>query len=89
MPIGPAVFRITQAVVRGKNLHVFGQEFQNGAALLVNGVEQSKTSNAAAEPTMVLIAKKGGKKLPRGQSVTLQVRNPDGALTPGFPFTRR
>lgn len=89
VPIGPAVFRITQAVVRGKNLNVFGQEFQNGAALLVNGVEQPKTSNDAAEPTMVLIAKKGGKKLPRGQSVTLQVRNPDGALTPGFPFTRR
>jgi hypothetical protein len=89
VPIGPAVFKITHAVVRGKNLLVFGQDFKNGAALLVNGEQQPKTSNDTAEPTTVLIAKKGGKKLPRGQSVTIQVRNPDGALSAGFSFTRR
>ncbi|HJQ69483.1 MAG TPA: hypothetical protein VKA70_10940 [Blastocatellia bacterium] len=88
VPIGPAVFRITQPVARGKHLHVFGQGFKDGAALLVNGVEQANTNNDVANPTTVIITKKGVKKLPKGQSVTLQVRNPDGALTPGFAFTR-
>jgi photosystem II stability/assembly factor-like uncharacterized protein len=88
VPVGPAVLKITHAAVRGKNLHVFGQDFKNGAALLVNGAQLAKTKNDAAEPTTVLFAKKGGKGLPRNQSVTIQVRNPDGALSPGFSFTR-
>jgi hypothetical protein len=87
VPIGPAVFKITHALVRGKSLHVFGQDFKDGAALLVNGVEQPRTGKDVFEPTAIVI-KKGGKRLPRGQSVTLQVRNPDGSLTPGFAFTR-
>ena len=29
-----------------------------------------------------------GKKIPRGQAVRLQVRNPNGSLTPEFIFTR-
>jgi photosystem II stability/assembly factor-like uncharacterized protein len=89
VPIGPAVLKITHAGVRGKNLYVFGQDFKAGAAVLVNGVQLAKTKNDAAEPTTVLFAKKGGKGLPRNQSVALQVRNPDGALSPEFRFTRQ
>ncbi len=89
VPIGPAVLKITHAVVRGKNLFVFGQDFKDGAALLVNGAELAKTKNDAAEPTTVLFAKKGAKGLPRNQRIALQVRNPDGALSPEFRFTRQ
>ena len=89
VPIGPAVLKITHAAVRGKNLFVFGQDFKDGAAVLVNGVQLAKVKNDAAEPTTVLFAKKGGKGLPRNQSVAIQVRNPDGALSPEFRFTRQ
>jgi hypothetical protein len=36
----------------------------------------------------MLIAKKSGKKIAPGETVTLQVRNSDGALSAPFSFSR-
>lgn len=79
---------ITGASVSGKNLLVFGRSFDSGASISVDGVIQNKTSNDTQNPTTLLIAKKAGKKIRRGQTVTLQVRNNNGVLSQGFRFTR-
>jgi hypothetical protein len=87
VPIGPAVMRITGASVTGKKLLVIGGGFDEGATILVDGVEQ-KTKNVDQNPAFALIAKKGGKAAKREQTVTLQVRNANGTLSQGFSFTR-
>jgi hypothetical protein len=81
---GPA---INSAEVKGKKLIVTGNEFDAGARILVDGQAQ-KTANDAENPSSMLIAKKAGKNIARGQRVTLQVRNPDGSLSPEFSFMR-
>jgi hypothetical protein len=68
-------------------LIVTGQNFDAGAKVFLNGDKQ-KTSNDDSSPTTMLIAKKAGKKINAGDSVTLQVRNSDNSLSAEFPFTR-
>jgi len=79
---------ILGAAVSGKQLMVAGQNFDNGAALLMNGEQQSKTSNDPTSPTTLLIARKSGKKISPGESVTLQVVNSDGTRSNELMFTR-
>jgi len=55
--------------------------------ILIDGEEQ-KTKRDPDNPTTVLIAKKGGKKIKSGQTVILKVRLCDGTETAGFMFTR-
>src|SRR5262249_14806274 len=69
--------RITGASIAGKKLFVNGADFDNGAKVLING-EQQKTANDDQSPTTTLVCKKAGKNIGAGQTVTLQVRNPDG-----------
>ena len=73
--------------VEGKKLIVSGSGFDSRAKILINGDEQ-KTVNDDQNPTGRLIAKKAGKKIKRGESVMLQVRNSDGALSNEFSFSR-
>jgi photosystem II stability/assembly factor-like uncharacterized protein len=75
--------RISSALVEGKRLLVSGENFDPGAMLLLNGVEQ-KTRNDDANPKATLICKKAGKKVKPGDK--LQVRNPNGTLSPEFTF---
>lgn len=77
---------VTRAEVFGKNLYVYGEKFVPGALILVNGDEQITKSDPSNPKS--LIGKKAGKKIISGQSVKLQVRNPNGALSPEFIFTR-
>ncbi|MFP5264835.1 MAG: intradiol ring-cleavage dioxygenase [Blastocatellia bacterium] len=84
-PSDPPV--ISGAAVSGKQLIVTGQNFDAGAKVFLNGDKQ-KTSNDDSSPTTMLIAKKAGKKINAGDSVTLQVRNSDDSLSAEFPFTR-
>jgi hypothetical protein len=80
---------IVDARVEGKKLVVTGENFDMGAELFVDGVKQKKTGNF--DPfnlARVLVSKKGGKKIARGQTVSLQVRNPDGMLSNMLPFMR-
>lgn len=79
--------RIASAMVNGKNLIVSGSEFDGGAKVLIDGVQQ-KTIGDAQNPAGVLIGKKSGKKIGRGQTVTLRVRNSSGELSNDFRFTR-
>jgi acetyl esterase/lipase len=78
---------ITAASVSGKKLFVYGENFGSGAVILLDGNKQ-KTANDDQNPTTVLIGKKAGKKISQGQTVGLQVRNPDGTLSAPFSFTR-
>ncbi|MEK6302163.1 MAG: alpha/beta hydrolase [Acidobacteriota bacterium] len=78
---------ITAASVSGKKLFVYGENFGGGAVILLDGKKQ-KTANDDQNPTTVLIGKKAGKTISHGQTVTLQVRNPDGRLSEAFSFTR-
>jgi hypothetical protein len=82
---GIAIPRITGATVSGKRLTVVGENFDPGAELLLNGQKQKKVSNDPESPTTKLIAKKSGKKIKSGDK--LQVKNPDGTLSPEFAFT--
>ncbi|HSE36618.1 MAG TPA: hypothetical protein VLG74_04890, partial [Blastocatellia bacterium] len=86
--LGPASLKLRSASVVGKKLFVFGQGFQIGAKILLNGALQKKTLNDDASPTTNLVGKKAGKFIPQGQTVTLQIANPDGALSPEFKFAR-
>jgi N-acetylneuraminic acid mutarotase len=79
-----AIPRITGASPVGKRLFVFGENFDPGAVILLNGEEQ-KTKNDDQNPTTALIGKKTGKKVKTGD--ILQVRNPNGTLSDEFTFT--
>jgi hypothetical protein len=78
---------IARAMVSGKKLLVFGTDFDSGARILLNG-EPQKTRNDEQNPSTTLIAKKSGKQIAPGQTVTLQVRNADGTLSNQFNFSR-
>lgn len=60
-------------VVAGKKLFVYGENFEIGAVILLNGEEQ-KTKNDGQNPKTTLIGKKAGKKIKAGDRV--QVRKP-------------
>jgi photosystem II stability/assembly factor-like uncharacterized protein len=89
--IGPshavAAPKAVDAAISGKNLIVLGENFSDGAVIVLNG-EAQKTSNEPGSPTAALIGKKSGKRIGRGQRVTIQVRNSDGALSEAFSFIR-
>lgn len=78
---------LIQAVISGKNLIVYGQNFQIGAVLRVND-EATKTRNDDPDPAQVLFAKKAAKRIAPGQTVQLQVENPDGKRSNFLFFTK-
>jgi hypothetical protein len=81
--------KITGVSILGKALFITGENFEMGAVIMISGQEQG-TRNDEQNPATMLISKKGGKKgkLPPGQAVTIQVRNPNGVLSSEFSFTR-
>jgi hypothetical protein len=76
--------KIISASVSGIKLFITGENFDDGAVILLNGEEQ-KTKQPAANPQTILIGKKAGTKIKPGDRV--QVRNPDGTLSEEFIFT--
>ena len=76
--------KIIGASVMGKKLIVGGENFDDGAVIVLNGEEQ-KTANDGQNPKTTLIGKKAGKKVKAGDHI--QVRNPDGTLSEVFIFT--
>jgi len=78
---GPAIERVE---IKGKNVLMTGSGFQPGAKILLDGAEQ-KTSVISATS---LKGKKLGKKIGVGDTVRLQVRNPDGVLSNELEFRR-
>ena len=87
VPTGTTGPQINGASVSGRKLVVLGGGFDSGAKILLND-EPQKTRNDEQSPATALIAKKSGKKIAPGQTVTLQVRNSDGALSNRINFTR-
>jgi hypothetical protein len=76
---------IVEATVQGKKLLVRGENFAMGAVIFVDGKKQ-KTKNSEDDPSRILIAKKGGKKIGRHDIVTLTVQNTAEQLSEPFPF---
>ena len=54
---------------------------------MLDGVEQ-KTANDSQSPSTRLIGRKAGKRVKPGSHVMIQVKNPDGAASGQFLFTR-
>jgi hypothetical protein len=77
--------KIINARLNGKKLIITGENFGEGAVILVNGVAQ-KTKNDSENPTSMLVAKKAGKKIASGQAVIISVQNPAGAPSGQFGF---
>jgi hypothetical protein len=76
--------RIAHVRVKGKKLILTGENFMQGAVILVDG-ERQKTRNDETSPTTTLIAKKAGNRIPDYATVSIQVQGPNG-LTDKFPF---
>jgi len=76
--------RITEARVKGRKLILTGENFSDGAVVLLNG-EPQKTRNDGSSPTTTLIAKKAGSNIPDGSTVDIQVQSA-GGLSDKFPF---
>jgi len=78
--------KIFSASTGGKKLFVFGESFQMGAVVLLDGNEQATLNDD--DFSHMLRCKKAGKKIPAGSTVTLTVKNPDGSVSAPFIFTR-
>ena len=76
--------RIYNARVKGKKLILTGENFMEGAVILVDG-ERQKTRNDEVNPTTTLIAKKAGNRIADYAVVTIQVQASNGT-TDKFPF---
>ena len=79
---GPKVLNVA---VSKKKLYVTGENFAMGAVIMIDGKPQ-KTANDEDNPTLRLIAKKGGKKLSSNAISNITVHNPDGSTSEGFNF---
>lgn len=84
-PSGPSIER---AEVQDKHLLVFGNGFDKGANIVIDGEVHQKTRNDEANPAGALLGKKAGKKIAPGRTVRLQVRNSDGGLSNELRFSR-
>lgn len=78
--------KITAISTRGNHLIVVGEDFQTDSRIVMNN-EDRKTLRDDQNPN-VLIGKKLLKKIAPGDSVIVQVRNPDGQLSDPLPFFR-
>jgi hypothetical protein len=77
--------KISVISISHKKLTIFGERFDQGAVLLLNGFSQ-KTENARKKRTTELIARRSGRIVKSGDK--LQVQNPDGKLSPEFLVSR-
>ena len=79
---------IVDASVKGKQLIVSGKNFGDGALLFMDGSRVKKVFNDEDNPTVSIIAKKAGRDIAPGQTVSLQVVNPDKTASNMFSFRR-
>jgi hypothetical protein len=79
--LGPT---ITRAEIKGKHLNITGNGFEQGAVVLMDGAQQKTVFKSGSS----LKGKKAGQRINPGQTVRLQVRNPDGSTSSEFSFRR-
>jgi hypothetical protein len=77
--------RISSARIKGKKLIVTGENFTPGAYILING-QIEKTKANAEDPTGMLIAKKGAKRIDMNEVAALHVVTPEGVPSSEFRF---
>ena len=82
---GPTISKVT---LTGKKMIIEGENFAQGARIILDG-EPQQTTNDAARPASKLISKKAGKKVRGGQEVMIQVQNPDGKMSDQYRFLRQ
>jgi hypothetical protein len=81
--------QIYSVKVKGKKLIVTGTNFEAPSLIYLNGEKQKKSVNDEISPTTTLIGLKAGKLIAPGQTVTVQVKNPNtGKASDEFIFTR-
>jgi hypothetical protein len=73
------------ARLNGKKLFVFGENFSDGAVIIVDG-EPARTRSDPDNPSGVLIAKKAGKWISPGKTVKIAVLNNTGVTSLTFDF---
>jgi hypothetical protein len=78
--------KIFNARVKGRKLILTGENFTQGAVILVDG-EPQKTRNDEDSPSTTLIAKRAGDSIPDNAAVSIQVQSANG-LTDKFSFFR-
>jgi beta-glucanase (GH16 family) len=76
---------ISSAVINGKNLIVSGERFARGAVILMN--EEPQTTKFASSEK--LRGNKLARRIARGQTATIRVRNPDGSVSNEVSVMRR
>jgi hypothetical protein len=76
--------RIFSARVKGRKLILTGENFADGAVVMIDG-QPVKTRNDEESPSTTLVAKKGGNFIPDNAAVSIQVQSANG-LTDKFPF---
>jgi hypothetical protein len=54
----------------------------------MDGGKYRKADNDPDTPSTLIVARKASKAIDPGQTIMLQVRNPDGTLSNTFTFTR-
>lgn len=72
--------RVYKSTDEGKRLQVFGESFDAGAVILLDG-EERPSKNDGIRPTTTLIGKSAGKRIRKNPALKIQVRNADGKLT--------
>lgn len=81
--------QITSISIEGKELAVFGFDFDKGAVILVGGSEQKTRYDLSASIlNPFLLSKKAARMITAGQTVQVQVRNANGVLSAPVSFTR-
>jgi hypothetical protein len=78
---GPAISNVS---IQGKHVIVTGSGFERGAVILLDGEQQKTVFKSGTS----LKGKKVGRKITPGETVLLQVRNPDGVTSAEFSFRR-
>ena len=81
----PAAPTITSVSTAGKNLVITGEGFDAGAVIFMDR-EQRRTIRD--DDPSILVGKKLLKQIEPGQTVRLQIRNLDGALSNELQFMR-
>jgi len=81
--------KIDVVTIGGKELEVFGGEFDKGAVIIVGGSPQKTREDISGGITnSFLLSKKAARRIAPGQTVLVQVRNANGLVSAPVSYTR-